>query len=364
MKNNQFFICLLLSIVATMFTSCKEDEIGPADNKQIEQVTDSLVYIVNYGSYGEANGEISVVDELNFTVNNQQVYAANGKGIGASIQSAIKIGDNIYLAANSGDGVVVLDSALKIQKTIKENITKPRYFVADDQYLYLSCLGDIDSWSNVSNSYIAIIDHTSNEFVSKIPLPNGAQGITIANGKLYVALQSRAKLAVIDLADHSKISYIKTMAVCQQVVLDTDENLWVSQVSTPSHFVGADSVGLLEIDTKADTVLSFSEYSGLGSDGYIVLNKTKTKIFAMGAEPWPSTKSELKVFDLVNKSFVDEPLLEGESFYGIGCSSNSGYIYVGISPGDVDGSVKILDEEGTELSELQVGVSPLSVFVP
>lgn len=369
MKTTRFILYVLFACITTFSISCKDEEITPVNenDKQTNQTeTDSTVYVINYGKYNAGNGEISILDEQNLTIENKQIYAANDQELGSTIESAIIVGNYLYLAGNAGDGIIILDAkTFESVKTINQNITKPRYFAADDKYIYVSCWGEVDSWSDVSNSYIAVIDHTQNTYITKIPLANGAQGLTIANGKLYVALQSRSKIGVIDLSDFSNIKYIETKAVCQQVALDANNNLWVSQVSSYSHPAGADSVGLLHVDTKADTIISFHKYSQLGSNGYIVANKDGSKIYAMGAEAYPSTVSELQVFDIATKSFASTPLLKGESFYGIGYSKNSGYLYVCLAPDlSTNGSLKILNDQGEELAELETSIGPMHILAP
>ena len=51
---------------------------------------------------------------------------------------------------------------------------KPRFSVANGNYLYISCWGANPDWNIMADSYIAKYDLTNNQVVDTISLPGGS----------------------------------------------------------------------------------------------------------------------------------------------------------------------------------------------
>lgn len=358
--NLSFLSFLLISV--GLF-SCKEDPVTPNDDDKKETVDSSSVYLINYGSYAKISGEISVVDEVNFVIDEDAIAAANGQKLGSSIQSGYINGDEMYLSGNAGDNITILDAkTLKVSHaSITEKITKPRYFASDDENMYVSCWGVVNSgeWSVVPRSYIAVVDLATKTLTDSIALPAGPEGLAVVDGTLYAAMMSADSVAAINLDDYSDISYVKTNAVSQHIVVDSNNDLWVSQVSTYSQGAEPNEIGLVKIDTETNTVADFVNYEGISNSGYLEINKDKSKIYVMGAGGMDGGTAEVQVFDIATKSFADAPLVTGESFYGIGYSSATDYLYVmSYAYGGDNGTLYIYNAAGELQKELTVGVGP------
>jgi hypothetical protein len=346
-----FLSVLLLSF---LFISCSSDD-GPDDKKEYDKVA----YIVNYGVYGKGNGEISIFDTEKHTINQNAFKAANGVDFSSNIQSIAIYEDMVYLMTNSGDKIDVLDAkTLKAAgNPVSGDIIKPRYFTAKDNKAYISCWGNVDDWSVMAHSYIAKMDLTS-KAITKIALPGGPEGVIISNNKLYVALSTVNKVAVISLSTNN-ISYIDISAVPQQFVEDVNGKIWVSMVSKYSTPFPTDQLGLAVIDPATDQVIADVKFSGMGSDGMIAITSDKKTIYAMGAEAWPGTATTIYAVDAVNKTIASTALITGEKFNGLGVNPENNDIYVLTSPSATEaGTMKVYTSNGGLLLSKETGLSP------
>ena len=216
-KLNSYFLFLFLSIF--VFTACTEDEpdLYPSDLVK-------GAYIINYGSYGDGGASISKFDYEHNTFSNN-FYAVQNEGFEllSNIQYAYEYNDSIYLMANNSDQVIIVNPLFQ-QKTngVSEGIAKPRFCVADGNYLYISCLGVSPDWSTMPETYIAKFNVKTNKVDAEIALPGGPEGLAIANGNLYAALNYKDSIAVINLESNA-VSYIATPAVTSYFLKDKSE---------------------------------------------------------------------------------------------------------------------------------------------
>ncbi len=356
MKNYRVLLFSILFLVGAL-SSCTKDDDSP-EGKVV-----AGIYVVNYGSYSGVKTEISTYNEDTKVISNDVYESINGNGLGSNVQSMGIHQGKAYMMSNNGDKIDIVDSETLLASVnpIKEGVTKPRYFTAKGNYGYVSCWGNVDDWSVMANSYIAKIDLTTNKVVKQIPVAGGIEGVQIVGNKLYGAVYTTNRVMVMDL-DEEKVEYIGVNAIPQHLVQDADGNLWVSVVSTYSVPFDAAKVGVTRINTTNDQVDAFVNFQGISSNGYLQISKDKKTIFVMGAEPYPSTKSNVYTVDIEDKKLSTEPLVEGESYYGLGYNPVSEKLYVLISPGTTErGTVQVYSEDGSLEDTQKVGVAPQHV---
>lgn len=349
---------LFVAIAATVLTSCTTDD-EPTPEKNYSNVA----YIVNYGTFGSGNGEISIYDTDSATITNSAYYNSNSVDFTSNIQS-IAIHNNIaYFMSNGGDKIDIVDA--KTLKTlgnpISNDIIVPRYFIAEGNTAYISCWGEDASieWKTLPNSYIAKVDLTTKE-VTRIALPGGPEDVTIIDNKLYAALTTTKKIAVIDLLTND-ISYINTLAIPYHLIVDDAGYLWASMVSTWSVPVGTDSVGVTKIDPSTNTVVANVNYSGIGHNGYI--EYSNDNLYIMGSEAWPKTGSNIAIVNTSTERLEDDSFISGEQFYGFGVNTTNNDIYVLIAPSAIDnGLLKVYDSAGALIDKKETGISPQHVI--
>lgn len=354
MKNFNWF--LLSLFLLTGIVACEKDD------NDTQEVDAKGIYIVNYGKFGSANGSISVYDEEAKQVTSNSAYKdANGRAAGSNIQAVAAHKGKLYFMSNGGDKIDIVNAkTLKVEaEPIADDIIKPRYFVAKDNFGYVSCWGGND-FGTLANGYIAKIDLENNTLAKKIALPGASEGLVIVDNKLYGAAYSSNKVFVMDLATE-KISYITMNAMPQHLVVDANNNIWVSVVSTSVASFSKEKCGLQHINTSTNEVDDFVNIKNIGYNGLIQISKDKKTVYVMGEGEYP--KTAVYEIDIENKKLTEEALISGESFYGMGYNQETENIYICISASfdGTAGKLNVYDKTGKLLDEQTVGATPQGV---
>ena len=317
-----------------------------------------IAYVFNYGSYGNGGASITRFN-LETEEATNRFYQKQNSDLSLELISNIQYGyqhnGNYYLMANSNDEVIVVnDQFEQTVDGISDQIIKPRFCIANGDYLYISCWGG-DLWTDESVSYIAKFNLTTNTVDQTISLPGGPEGLAIANGKLYAALNYRKSVAVIGLDDDA-VSYIETPAVTSYFLKDASDNLYVSLINTYSD--PSENPGIGYINTSNSTLEETYFLNGMSSNYASVLsaNSDFSKIYVLVSEY--GSPSSVHVFDVASgifNDFVDN--IDGGIGVTVNPENNNIYVFGGASVTDA-GSVAVYNAEGTELNSFSCGVSP------
>ena len=342
------------------FSACKKDEnIDPTEKYGSN-------YIINYGSYSGDKGGISLFNIIDSTLVNGYYESANGVETTSNVQFAYNTKGNIYFMGNNSDQIFYVN-----EKTFEQsnngisgpNLVKPRYCVADGNTLYVSCWGG-DVWTDAALSYITKIDLETHTILGKITLHGGPEGLAIANGKLYAALNYAKKIAVIDLNDET-VSYIDAPAVSTYFAKDKDDNLYVSLIS--SYSIPADKEGIGFINTQTDE-LTVSELQGISSSYVNIMsfNSDYSKLYVMTSSydsNW-NLSGSISVFNPTSKVFESEPLISGISgLNGIATNQANEDIYYFVSESTTtSGKMVAIKSDGTEIKEYTTGIAPFMML--
>jgi hypothetical protein len=355
------FILILFSAFA--FVACDNNTIeDPFPGELVEGC-----YIVNYGNYGSGGASISKYDyntgEMTNFYNEQQ---NGGREFLSNIQYAYPYKDSIFLIGNSVDQLITMNPLLiQTKNGVTDQLNNPRFCVASGDYLYISCLGANPDWSKFPGSYIAKFNIKNNSVEKTIGLPGGPEGMEVANGKLFVALNYRDSIAVIDLKSE-QISYIPTPAVTSYFVKDKSENLYVTLVSTYTNF--STETGLGYINTKTSKLESVYNIDNVSSSYGSVIqpNSAFTKIYVITSAydaNWNLTGA-VKEFNVASKSFNTNNLVSGISgVSGIAVNPYDDNVYVFSAPTVTGaGKMDIYSSSGSLQKSHAAGASPIGAF--
>lgn len=361
MKSFTKITAALLALLV-VFTSCEDTENGETGKV-------GNIYVVNYGSYSGAKTTFTSFDADAKETSQDAYKAANGGvELTSNVQYAAQVGDEIYLMGNNGDQIVAIDAATLVQSSngVSQDIVKPRYCVSEGNYLYISCWGG-DIWDDESLSYIAKFNKTTKAVEKKIELPGGPEGLALANGKLFAALNYKDSIAVMDLASDA-ISYIETEAVSSYFVKDENENLYVSFISTWNDF--SESTGLGYINTKDATLDTTYVLDGVTSDygSVLALDDDNNRIYVVAASYNANWQMEggVRVFDIASKKFDDDALVSGiVGVSGVAVNPESSEVLVMVGPStDAAGSIQVYNAAGDSITTQATGIGPKhAIFV-
>lgn len=353
-------LVVLFAFGALILNSCSKDS-----NNSNPFNADS--YIINYGNYGTSASTISAYSSQNDTVSNNYYKNVNSINMTSNVQYAYQYNGKIYFMGNSADEVFYVNEN-SFEQTAEgisgSDIVKPRYCVADGNYLYVSCW-DGDVWSDLSLGYIAKIDLTSNTVKEKIDMPGGPEGLAIANNKLYVALNYDDSIAVVNLSNND-LSYIPAPAVSSYFIKDNNDNLYVSLVGSFSVTVSQTGLGYINTTTDELTVFPLdgisSEYANI-----IEANDDYSKIYVVAASwvedndgNW-SQAGSIATFNTSSQSFEAESFLSNLS--GIkGVEFHDGNVFTLISNGNNNGVMNKYSVNGELIKAYEVGLDPTMIL--
>ncbi|WP_346859823.1 PKD domain-containing protein [uncultured Draconibacterium sp.] len=335
---------------------------------QSVNVAADLSYIINYGSY---SGDKTTISTFNKYVDEDQVsngyYAeVNGVAKTSNTQYAYNYNGNIYFMDNNVDGISWVNNKtfLQTSNAITTDIHKPRFCVGSGDYLYVSCWGSDAIFSgDLSISYIAKVDLSSNQVVSKISLPGGPEGLEIVNDKIYAALTFKDSVAIVDLSNES-VNYIETPARTTNFEKDNEDNLYVTLTRDWDDYVTQTGIGY--INTTTNQLESIYELNGVGTsyDNVMEPNADFSRLYVMSSESDENynVSGSIYVFDVAAKSFESDKLTEGISgINGVDFYDNKVFCFVSES---VTGNGKVItySEDGTKVSEYETGIAPFMLL--
>lgn len=359
----KYFMLLFFALGA--LSSCDK-------NENSDLYPSSLVkgcYVVNYGSYGNGGASISKFDYTTATMTNAYFETQNsGLELLSNIQYAYNVNDDVFLLGNSPDQLITVDPLFVQSKNgVTDQIAKPRACVANGDYLYISCWGANPDWLEMPDTYIAKYNMKTRTVEKTIHLGGGPEGVEVANGKLYVALNYMKSVAVINLSTEA-ISYIKTPAVSSYFVKDNAGNLYVSLVSTYSDY--STSTGLGYINTSTDQLTGTYALANVSTEyaSIMAASKDLTKIYMITSAydaNWNLTGA-VSVFDVATKTFSAQPLINNISgLKGLTINPKDGniYLFTGESATGA-GLMKIYKSSGEFVKQESLGVSPsMAIFL-
>lgn len=355
---NLLKISFFAAVVAVASVSCQKTNDTP------EKTEPTVSYIVNYGSFSGDKSTITSFSKETLEASNNFYESVNGVPMISNVQHAIHYNNSVYFMGNSADQIFWVDDENfeQSENAITTDIVKPRFSVAAGNYLYVSCWGG-DIWTDETLSYIAKVNLTTKAVEEKINLAGGPEGLAIAKGKLYAALNYKDSVAVIDLATEA-ISYIETPAVTSYFTIDNNDNLYVSLVSTYSDY--SENTGIGYINTTTGQLEATYKLDGVSTSYVNILapNNDFTKLYVMTSAydaNW-NLSGAVSVFDVATKTFETNNFVEGiAGLNGIAYYNDNLFCFVSESV-TANGKAQMYDTDGTLNGEFETGIAPFMLL--
>jgi hypothetical protein len=354
----KFNVTGLWAIALVLFLSSCNEKIP--DLYPSEQIKGA--YIINFGNFGEGG---SSVDKYNFdteVLTSNYFYQQNdGLELLSNIQHACVYNDSIYLLTNNSDQLITVDPLFKqsLNGFTADELANPRFCIAEGDYLYISCLGKNPDWSKMPDTYVCKFNRMSKTIEETYPVPGGPEGLAIVNNQLYVALNYKDSVAVIDLSSGS-ISYIATPAVSSYFIKDPENNLYVTQVSTWANY--SEETGLAYINTSDKKYEKTFKLTGMSPEygSIIAANNNFTSIYVMASQydaAWNLTGTVFK-FDVTTGIYTE--FITGISGpKGVCVNTENDDVYLLTSSSVVEGGTfAIYAHDGSKLKEYATGIFP------
>jgi hypothetical protein len=248
---------------------------------------------------------------------------------------------------------------------VADQLKNPRFCIASGDYLYISCWGTNPDYDKMPGSYVAKFNIKSNKVEKTISLPGGPEGMEVASGKLFLALNYKDSIGVIDLKSET-VSYISTPAVTSYFVKEKSENLYVTLVSTYNNF--STETGLGYINSKTAKLESTYKIDNVSSSygSVIQTNDDFTKIYVITSAydaNWNLTGAVAE-FNVATKTFGSKSLVSGISgVSGIAVNPVDDNLYVFSATGVTGaGKMDIYSSTGSLVKSHAVGAFPIGAF--
>lgn len=343
---------VLIALSSATFTSCSKDEIPVV-------LSENLALIINQGNFTEQSASLSIYDENSNTITNRVYETANGGiSIGATIISGwVNNSKKAFLVCNYPDKIEIIDAktAVKQGNAITDHLSNPRAIAGDSQNLYVS------NWStqyvvNESyyyeyiNSYIAIFDATTYQYKKSVAVGTDAEGILLNGTKLYVA--TKAGVVVINTSDPSfpiltTVRHPNAAGSAKNLAIDKNGKIWASFPAT----------GLVQIEPSTNTALATVVVPVDQMDGYICSDGDGSRIltyYTRFNSSWMSEEAKIYAVDVATRTV--NTLINGNYFYGVGASPNTGNIFTAEVSFSSNSVLKVSNYAGIYINSATAGI--------
>ena len=330
-----------ISVLLILFVfSCKSDD----EQQEPVPLNQSMVLLLNEGNYNFGNASLSLYNEKDKTVNHK-IFQSNNQGrpIGDVVQSALQIGNKLFVVVNNSSKIEVLDVSDLTSIAAIQQLNSPRYIaVANPNKAYVSDLYE---------DKLYVINPTSHVVLKTIETKGWVEEMAIASGKLYMTHVDSNQVWILDIVTDSILQKISTHKQPQYIEIDKNKTAWVSC----SGGLNGSKSALYQIETLTDSVLSIFE--GVTSDfkiGELELNSTRDEIHFLGKDGLYSMNVSAGILADIPKIGQGNRLFYGFSIHPI---TNEIYISDAIDY-QQRGVVYRFDYSGNQLDAFKVGIIP------
>jgi hypothetical protein len=343
----------LIGLLASIaLFSCSKD-----DNPVIVQ-PEKRVIVINQGNFTEHSASLSVYDEVTGTVQNRAYESANGVSIGATIISGtISTQGRAYLVCNNPDKIEIIDAkTLKVAESpLTLGLESPRNAIVYQNRIYVSNWGyeyivnSFGFWE-FNKSYVAVYDLNTKAFIKKVLVGTDAEGMVIANSKLFVAVKEG--VAVVDIAGDNMTLFttIKPAGInggAKYITFDRNSKLWASFPEK----------GVVQIDPLTMSVMSSVTVPVDAMDGYITSDVYGEKILTYNTtfnSSYMPEEAGIYSVDVSSKSV--SKIFSGIYFYGVGVSPFTGSVFTAEVSFTSNSLMKVFGIDGTQKGSATTGV--------
>jgi hypothetical protein len=242
LAKNKLYLLVIAILFTMTYSSCDET------NNNSGQYSNG-VFVINEGSFGSSNGELSFIHSDNSIYNN--LYASNNSSalLGDVFQSMHMVNGKAYLIVNNSNKAEVVNlNNLQSEATIT-GLTLPRYMVS---YNGLGYISEYISYSTPGK--VKVVDLSSNLIVDSIDVGNQPENMLVIGDKILVANSGDTTLHIINTIDHTT-STIGNVDMPKYITRTNDGNIWVLYTGKPGWLGVNTDGGLLVLNPTATSIV-------------------------------------------------------------------------------------------------------------
>ncbi|MEW5675162.1 T9SS type A sorting domain-containing protein [Flavobacterium enshiense] len=313
------------------------------------------IFVLNEGNMGSNAASVSFISANNQVTNNIYGISNNNNPLGDVGQSIGFYGDIAMVVLNFSNSVKVVNRETFVSVTsIEAGLTNPRYVEFYQNKAYVTCWGD---GTVTTDDYLAVINLTTYQVESTIPMPEGVEKIEEVNGKLYVAHQGGygygTTISVVNPVTSSIEATINVGDVPNAMVVKGNY-LYVLSGGMPSWSSNGETAGKLhKIDLGTNAVVSEFTFSGvqhplhLSSDANYLYYTIDANVYRMAFTD----------LTLPTSAYITTPVTDFLGIYGLDVID--GKIYIADANGyAAQGFAHLYNADGTFLTTHALGNIP------
>ena len=348
---------LVMACALAVLAGCKKEDPKPDSGENQEPTTmTGYAYLLNEGSWGSNNAEISRINLATGTIEADWFSSANGRGLGDVAQDLVHYGSRLYCTVWNSNTLEIVDPVTgQSVKQISMGARGPRSIACHEGKVYVSCY----------DKTVVRIDTATLEIEATCPLSSmQPEQLCVANGKLFVCSTWQynsaseavydSVLCVVDLASFTEVGRIVVGTNPTRVCTLDDHRLLVtiSENNRTPHSAIVDladgnRVSNLDIVTTGSALYDGSIYhyaTAYDAEWNPTATFYRTEINTLS--PTPILQSHER--NLTNA-------------YGIAVHPTTGHIFVCNSPYTSTGDVYCFTNAGEQCWSCEAGMFPSKV---
>lgn len=338
---------LLFATIIVLFASCKKEDSGPQGNQGYGNVLDEGVMVLNEGQFFANNSSITL-----FNTDGERsdgiFNAINEKTLGDILHSVTETKSYYYLVVNNSSKIeVVGKNDFKSVATI-EGFKSPRYLLDLENgkalvsnFIYDTA--DVDMKLDIVN----LNNHT---IEGNIVVNNWCETMLLKGETIWVANTGMDRILLIDKSTLTIKSEVSTPKQPYQMIEDKNGKVWV--LCKGDVFNGIPAT-LICMSSSGAEIKRFEFLTGPAPE--------KIAINGGGGTLYVLTDKVFKL-SVSSPSISLSPIPGINDFtyaYGLGVDPVTNDIYIGDAKDFVsNGSVKVFDNDGNQITSFESGINP------
>ena len=323
---------IITLIGALLFTGCSKQTITNSQTNSTE-----ITFVLCEGNFQGNNSTIHTLnsDALNITT-------------GDTGQSIAIYGDNILVINNGSSNVVIYnmsdEGVIEYSSVLNLNGSQPREILIIDNKAYVS------QW-NVNG--IAVIDLQSFTHTTTIEVDGASEGLVFDGTYLYAAIiysdksnwEVGDKVEKINLSSNS-VETTYTVGASPQQLIFNDGLIYVSSTYYDASWNAHYATSLINLSTDMVSIVEHGDTVKFGDD-FSIYNNVIYRAYNKG------------IVSLNEDLSIDISTYIGTEYTGLySMAINEEFVYLGFADGIAPDNIIILDFDGNEVDNFEVGAFP------
>ena len=340
-------------ILILLVFGCKKKKVVETNTDNVSQLKNGMIVLCE-GLFQQNNASLSWIDlSSSVVIDNQFFTTKTGRLLGDTGNDIESYGGKIYVVVNVSSTIEVLDkstgTSIKQISMMNNGISKqPRSIAFYGSNAFITCF----------DGYVDVLDTATLTITKRIKVGENPEGLSISNGKLYVAnsggLNSPnvdSTVSVINLSSFAEVKKITVGKNPGSIVTDSQGDVYVIARGNYGN-ISSRMVKINSINDELATTFPF-DASGIEVMGNNLL---------INYHNYTTSTNNIALFDAITETVSNPTLIDNSHFttlYGVQYNSFNHKIYCRDAMGYSNtGYVRVFSEAGQYETSYHVGLNP------